>query len=89
MEAMKPGPNRWTLTRPGGVSSVTGHIWWSVFVWRRGVATCMVTVWLCPHCGRKFYSANESREEQYVTCANCEGQVVNPHCQGESEDMEK
>jgi len=37
VEAMKPGPNKWTLTRPGGVSSVTGHIEWSVFAWEENI----------------------------------------------------
>jgi len=39
----------------------------------------MVTEWLCPHCGREFYSANESRNKQHVACANC-GEQVDNHC---------
>ena len=42
----------------------------------------MVNEWLCPHCGRKFYSANEARKKQYVTCANCGKRLDNPYFQG-------
>ncbi len=43
----------------------------------------MVTEWLCPHCGRKFYSANESKDRPLVECANCGEQVTNSCFQGE------
>ncbi len=41
----------------------------------------MVREWLCPHCERKFYSANESRDRKYVDCAYCGMQVANPYFQ--------
>ncbi len=43
----------------------------------------MVSEWLCPSCGRKFYSSNESREKKVIDCANCGAQVANPYFQEE------
>ena len=49
----------------------------------------MVSVWLCPHCDRKFYSCDEKRNKEYVKCANCGEEVANPYFEGESENIEK
>ncbi len=39
----------------------------------------MVSEWLCAKCHRKFFSSNESREKEHVTCVNCGAQVKNPY----------
>ncbi len=42
----------------------------------------MISEWLCPHCKRKFYSANEQRDKEYVSCASCGEEVANPYLEG-------
>ncbi len=42
----------------------------------------MVSEWLCPYCNRKFYSAEEERDKEYVTCIYCGEEVVNPYFEG-------
>ena len=42
----------------------------------------MVSEWMCPHCNLKFYSANEQRDEEYVSCASCGEEVANPYFEG-------
>ena len=45
----------------------------------------MVSEWLCPHCNRNFYSSNEERDKEYVSCANCGEEVANPYFEGISD----
>ena len=45
----------------------------------------MVFEWLCPYCKRKFYSANEEKEKECVTCIYCDEDVVNPYFEGTSD----
>ncbi len=45
----------------------------------------VVSEWLCPGCNRKFYSANEERDKEYVTCPNCDEEVVNSCFEGRSD----
>lgn len=42
----------------------------------------MASEWLCPYCNRKFFSIDEKRDEEYVSCANCGEKVENPYFQG-------
>ena len=45
----------------------------------------MVVEWLCPDCKSNFYSANEEKEEEYVTCVCCDEKVANPYFKGKSD----
>lgn len=35
--------------------------------------------WVCPHCGLKFYSANESGDKSLVECIYCGKEFRNPY----------
>ena len=39
--------------------------------------------WVCPHCERKFYSANESGDKNMVECIYCGEKFSNPYFTGE------
>jgi len=45
----------------------------------------MVVEWLCSDCKGKFYSANEEKEKEHVTCVYCDEKVANPCFEGKSD----
>ena len=44
----------------------------------------MVSEWLCLSCKSKFYSTNEQRDKEYVSCATCGEEVANPYFEEKS-----